>query len=132
MASAELTVVHGTKGATSGGRRGCRSCRDVSRIVKAPARREHSDPPSSYRWTSRILGAALPMIGRRLAHYEILAELGAGGMGVVYKAQDTHLDRLVAIKVLPHDAVSNPDRKLRFTQEAKAASGLNHPCIVTI
>jgi Tol biopolymer transport system component len=53
-------------------------------------------------------------------------------MGVVYKARDTHLDRFVAIKVLPHDAVADPDRKQRFTQEAKAASALNHPGIVTI
>src|SRR4051812_6636574 len=72
------------------------------------------------------------MIGRRLAHYEILAELGAGGMGVVYQARDTHLDRLVAIKVLPADAVANPDRKQRLVQEAKAASSLNHPGIVSI
>ena len=72
------------------------------------------------------------MIGRRLGHYEVVARLGEGGMGVVYKARDTHLDRFVAIKVLPHEAVSDPARKQRFTQEAKAASALNHPGIVTI
>ena len=53
-------------------------------------------------------------------------------MGVVYKARDTHLDRFVAIKILPADKVSNPDRRRRFVQEAKAASALNHPGIVTI
>ena len=53
-------------------------------------------------------------------------------MGVVYKAHDTHLDRTVAIKVLPHDKVSDPERKQRFVQEAKAASALNHPNIVTV
>ena len=72
------------------------------------------------------------MIGRSLGHYEILEKLGEGGMGVVYKARDTHLDRFVAIKVLPPDQVADPERKRRFVQEAKAASALNHPDIVTI
>ena len=72
------------------------------------------------------------MIGRTISHYEVLATLGEGGMGVVYKARDTKLDRLVAIKVLTADKVANAERKLRFIQEAKAASALNHPNIVTI
>ena len=72
------------------------------------------------------------MIGRRLGHYEVLARLGEGGMGIVYKAHDTHLDRFAAIKVLPPQAVADPHRKQRFTQEAKAASALNHSGIVTI
>ena len=72
------------------------------------------------------------MIGRRLSHYEILAPIGEGGMGVVYKARDTHLDRFVAIKVLDADATADPERKRRFVQEAKAASALNHPGIITI
>jgi serine/threonine protein kinase len=72
------------------------------------------------------------MIGRQLSHYEILERIGEGGMGVVYKARDTHLDRLVAIKILPADKVNNPDRRRRFVQEARAASALNHPGIVTI
>jgi serine/threonine protein kinase/sugar lactone lactonase YvrE len=72
------------------------------------------------------------MIGQVLDRYRIESKLGEGGMGVVYKARDTHLDRLVAIKVLPPDKVADPVRKQRFVQEAKAASALNHPGIVTI
>jgi eukaryotic-like serine/threonine-protein kinase len=72
------------------------------------------------------------MVGRHLGHYEILGKLGDGGMGVVYKARDTHLDRFVAIKVLPHESLADPELKRRFTQEAKAASALNHAAIVTI
>ena len=72
------------------------------------------------------------MIGQSLGHYRIEAKLGEGGMGVVYRAVDLRLDRPVAIKVLPQEAVTNADRKRRFVQEAKAASALNHPNIVTI
>ena len=72
------------------------------------------------------------MIGHTLGHFEILEKLGEGGMGVVYKARDTHLDRLVAIKILPPDKVADGDRRRRFVQEAKTASALNHPGIVTI
>lgn len=72
------------------------------------------------------------MTGRTLGHYELLGEIGRGGMGVVYRARDTRLDRVVAIKLLPPDKMSDPDRRRRFVQEAKAASALNHPNIVTI
>ena len=73
-----------------------------------------------------------PMIGRALGHYRIEAKLGEGGMGVVYQAFDTHLDRPVAIKILRADATTSPERKRRFVQEAKAASALNHPNIIHI
>src|SRR4051795_9801939 len=72
------------------------------------------------------------MIGRTLLHYRILENIGEGGMGIVYKALDTHLNRLIAIKVLPPEKVADVERKRRFVQEAKSASALNHPNIVTI
>src|SRR5919201_6354901 len=71
-------------------------------------------------------------VGTRLGPYEILSQLGTGGMGVVYRAKDTRLNRTVAIKVLPPEKMADPERKRRFVQEARAASALNHPNIVTI
>ena len=70
--------------------------------------------------------------GRQLGPYEIIAPLGAGGMGEVYKARDTRLDRTVAIKVLPAHLSARPDLKQRFEREARAASSLNHPNICTL
>jgi serine/threonine protein kinase len=72
------------------------------------------------------------MIGQVLGHYRIESKLGEGGMGVVYRARDTHLDRPAAIKVLPSERVADPERKRRFRQEAKAASALNHPNILHV
>jgi len=73
-----------------------------------------------------------PLAGLTVLQYEFLEKLGAGGMGEIYKAQDTRLNRFVAIKVLPADKSGNVERRRRFVQEAQAASALNHPNIITI
>src|SRR5438128_2770889 len=70
--------------------------------------------------------------GTRLGPYEIIAAIGAGGMGEVYRARDTRLDRSVAIKILPAEFAQNAQFKLRFEREAKAISQLNHPHICTL
>ncbi len=72
------------------------------------------------------------MVGKTLGHYEILEPLGKGGMGEVYRARDTKLDRDVAIKVLPEDFATDPDRLARFEREAKLLAALNHANIGAI
>ena len=72
------------------------------------------------------------MVGKTVHHYQFLEKLGAGGMGEIWKAQDTRLNRFVAVKILTNVSAGDPERRRRFIQEAQAASALNHPNIITI
>ena len=67
------------------------------------------------------------MVGQSLSHYRIIDELGSGGMGEVYVAEDTKLSRRVALKILPSQLAESPERRLRFEREANAVAALNHP-----
>src|SRR5207249_8024679 len=121
------------------------NCREDTAVRKEVERllAEHErasgflEPPShgSERFAlsgSQISGTEAPLTGQKISHCEIVAKLGEGGMGIVYRAFDTQLLRPVALKLLSHNALADPESNRRFLREARAASALNHPNIAHV
>ena len=108
--------------------------REVESLLRFDGRGDRFIEEPALELAAKMIAQDKPqsLLGQQLGSYQILSLLGAGGMGVVYQARDTRLKRSVAVKVLPAESVSDPERKRRFMQEARAASALNHPNIVTI
>jgi serine/threonine protein kinase len=105
---------------------------EVTLLLDGHAQAESFIETPAHAVAADIFAPSSSLVGQQLNHYEILAPLGEGGMGEVYKARDAKLDRTVALKILPADVATNAERLRRFVREAKAASALNHPHVATI
>ena len=110
------------------------SAQETARTLRLATSTERREWARARRWLRQQLEAAGQgsLVGKTLLHYQVLAKIGEGAMTQVYSARDTHLDRLVALKILPEGLFINPEFKRRFLQEARCASALNHPNIVTV
>src|SRR5689334_11473223 len=100
---------------------------DVDRLIAAHENAGSFINTPAYERGAELLANKGKLTGRTLGHYRILSLLGTGGMGEVYLADDTRLDRKVALKILPPDISNDAERMRRFVREAKSASALNHP-----
>jgi eukaryotic-like serine/threonine-protein kinase len=114
--------------------RGDEQLRQEVESLKASDEKDGSfiDSPAYEQATELLANDQELKSGQTVGRYEIRSKIGAGGMGEVYLARDTGLGRKVALKILPREVITNPERLLRFEREAQAASGLNHPNIITI
>jgi len=107
--------------------------REVESLIKAHAAADRLESPALEMIAAGVSDdAADEMTGKSLGHYEVIGKIGSGGMGEVYSANDTLLGRKVALKLLPSYFTQDKERVRRFQQEARAASALNHPNILTI
>ena len=112
---------------------------DLAREVRTLLATHDSSPEfleqPAYAVAAKLILAGEPepsLTGRQIGNYEVLEEIGRGGMGIVYAARDTRLDRIVALKALPHEYTSDPTRRERLRREGKAAAKLSHPAVATI